>query len=184
MGSKKIKIGDYVSALNENVSGIVTQLGPEITIETEDGFPVLFKAEELVVEPKKWLEAQDLSGLHQKKALDKAPHPNKKSKPRQKSGTPPMIVDLHIEKLVKNPERLQPWQILDVQLDSAKNQLEWALNKRKERIVFIHGIGEGVLKAELETLLRRYDEIRYYPANPAEFGAGALEVYRLQNPKL
>lgn len=184
MAQQNIKIGTKVSAINEDISGIVIDLGPEITIETEDGFSMKFLPNELVVEPEKWLNAQDLSGSIQKKALDKNVKKSKKSKPRQKSGTPLMIVDLHIEKLVKNPGRLEAWQILDIQLDSAKNQLEWALGKRKERIVFIHGIGEGVLKAELETLLRRYDEIRFYPANPAEFGAGALEVYRLQNSKL
>ena len=183
MESQKIKLGAKVSAINEDISGIVTDLGPEITIETVDGFSIKFLPNELVVEPEKWLNAQDLSGLLQKKALEKSVKKFKNSKPRQKSGTSPMIVDLHIDKLVKNHGRLEPWQILDVQLESAKNQLEWALSRRKERIVFIHGIGEGVLKAELETLLRRYDEIRFYPANPAEFGAGALEVYRLQNPK-
>jgi len=93
-----------------------------------------------------------------------------------------MIVDLHIEKLVKNPSKMAKWELLDFQINSAKNQLDWALSKRKERIIFIHGIGEGVLKAELETLLRRYDNIRFYPANASEFGAGAIEVYRLQNP--
>ena len=41
----------------------------------------------------------------------------------------------------------------------------------------------GKLKAELETLFRRYEEIRFYPANPVEFGAGAIEVYRLQNSR-
>ena len=181
--SKKIKIGDHVSAINEAISGVVIALGPEITIETIDGFPIKFAPQDLVPEPKKWLSAQDLNGAHQKKALDHSTRTKKKSKPREKSGTPPMIVDLHIEKLVKNPAKLEPWQILDFQIDSAKNQLQWALNNRKQRVVFIHGIGEGVLKAELETLLRRYDNIRFYPANAAEFGAGAIEVYRLQNAR-
>ena len=181
MPTVNIKIGDHVSVIDEDISGIVTSVGSEITIETTEGFPVKFAPENLVVEPKKWLAAQDLRGMSEKINEDsRIKNPKKRSLSKQ-SGVPPMIVDLHIEKLVKNPGRLEPWQILDFQLDSAKNQLEWALSKRKQRIIFIHGIGEGVLKAELETLLRRYDEIRFYPANPTEFGAGAIEVCRLQN---
>lgn len=183
MATKKITIGDHVSALNEDISGVVISVGSEITIETKEGFPIKFAPEDLVVQPKKWLGPQDFIGIGQKKALDNSTKPPKINKPRSKSGPPPMIVDLHIEKLVKNPRRLEPWQILDFQIESARNQLEWALGKRKQRIVFIHGIGEGVLKAELETLLRRYEEIRFYPANPVEFGAGAIEVYRLQNAR-
>ncbi len=183
MSTVSIKIGDHVSATNEDLSGIVISVGAEITIETTEGFPIKFAPEDLVVEPKKWLAPQDLRGISEKINQDSPIKKPKKSTAGKKSGVPPMIVDLHIEKLVKHPGRLEPWQILDFQLDSAKNQLEWALNKRKQRIIFIHGIGEGVLKAELETLLRRYQEIRFYPANPAEFGAGAIEVYRLQNPK-
>ncbi len=183
MATNKIQIGDHVSAINEALSGVVISVGTEITVETKEGFPIKFAPEDLVVEPKKWLAAQDLSGMHQKKASDNIIKTPKKSKPREKSGPPPMIVDLHIEKLANNPERLDPWHILDFQIDAARNQLEWALSKRKQRIVFIHGIGEGVLKAELETLFRRYEEIRFYPADPVEFGAGAIEVYRLQNSR-
>lgn len=183
MSLKTIEIGDYVSALNEAISGVVVAIDSDITLETSDGFTMSFAPKDLVIEPKTWLETKDFVGLTQKKVDHETGSKSKRPKRRKKDKMPPMIVDLHIEKLVKDPRILQPWQILDFQIDSAKNQLEWALNKRKQRIVFIHGIGQGVLKAELETLLRRYDNIRFYPANAAEFGAGAIEVYRLQNTK-
>ena len=181
MATKKIELGDYVSAINEAVSGVVIAIGEEITIESTEGFPIKFAPDELVVEPKKWLEAKDFQGLHHKKTQDKTATLRPKYMARPKTGTPPIIIDLHIEKLTKNHNKLEPWEILDFQMESARNQLEWAINKRKQRIIFIHGIGEGVLKAELETLFRRYDNIRFYPANAMEFGAGAIEVYRLQN---
>ena len=181
MASKTIELGDFVSAINEAISGVVIGVGDQITIESSEGFPMKFTPDELVVEPKKWLEAKDFNGLYHKKSQDKTTTTRPKSMARRKTGAPPIIIDLHIEKLTKNHNRLAPWEILDFQMESARNQLEWAINKRKQRIIFIHGIGEGVLKAELETLFRRYDNIRFYPANAMEFGAGAIEVYRLQN---
>ena len=181
MDSKTIQLGDFVSAINEAISGVVIAVGDEITIESTEGFPIKFTPEELVIEPKKWLETKDFNGLYNKKAQDKSISSRPKRTTRVKAGIPPIIIDLHIEKLTKKHNRLEPWEILDFQIESARNQLEWAINKRKQRIIFIHGIGEGVLKAELETLFRRYDNIRFYPANAMEFGAGAIEVYQMQN---
>jgi len=53
--------------------------------------------------------------------------------------------------------------------------------KRIQKIVFIHGVGEGVLKIELEYLFARYNNVKYYDANYQKYGLGATEVYILQN---
>jgi hypothetical protein len=50
-------------------------------------------------------------------------------------------------------------------------------------VVFIHGVGEGVLKIELEYLFRRYENVKYYDADYQKYGLGATEVYILQNIK-
>jgi dsDNA-specific endonuclease/ATPase MutS2 len=47
-------------------------------------------------------------------------------------------------------------------------------------MVFIHGKGEGVLKLELEYLLKRYN-VKFYDANYQKYGLGATEVYIYQN---
>ena len=89
MEHQNIKIGTKVSAINEDISGIVIDLGPEITIETEDGFSMKFLPNELVVEPEKWLNTQDLSGSMQKKALDKNVKRSKKVSHVKNQGHPP-----------------------------------------------------------------------------------------------
>ncbi|MEX0273541.1 MAG: Smr/MutS family protein, partial [Flavobacteriaceae bacterium] len=48
--------------------------------------------------------------------------------------------------------------------------------------VFIHGVGEGVLREELQYLFRRYDNVEYYDADYQQYGLGATEVYIFQNP--
>jgi CTP:phosphocholine cytidylyltransferase-like protein len=72
-------------------------------------------------------------------------------------------------------------EMLNLQMDTAKRQLEFAIRKRIQKVVFIHGVGEGTLKAELEYLFGRYD-VKYYDADYQKYGLGATEVYIYQNP--
>ena len=49
--------------------------------------------------------------------------------------------------------------------------------------MFIHGVGEGVLRTELEFLLGRYPNVAFYDAEYAKYGVGATEVYIYQKAK-
>jgi dsDNA-specific endonuclease/ATPase MutS2 len=95
-----------------------------------------------------------------------------------------MEVDLHIHQLVKSTKGMQNHDILNLQLDTAKKRLEFALSKRIQRIVFIHGVGSGVLKLELEYLLKRYDQLKFYAADFQKYGHGATEVYIFQQKRI
>ena len=92
-----------------------------------------------------------------------------------------MEVDLHIWKLVDKTKGLTNFEMLNIQLETAKRQLEFAIRKRIQRIVFIHGVGEGVLKAELVTLFNRYEGLKWYDTDFRKYGVGATEVYIFQN---
>ena len=92
-------------------------------------------------------------------------------------------VDLHIEKLVPNKRGLSNYDILNIQMETAKRQLNFAMQNRMPKVVFIHGVGEGVLKAELDFLLGRYDNVTFQDANFQKYGLGATEVYFKQNTK-
>jgi dsDNA-specific endonuclease/ATPase MutS2 len=70
-----------------------------------------------------------------------------------------------------------------LQSETAKRHLEFAIRNRIPKIVFIHGVGEGVLKAELDFLFGRYDTISFQDANYQKYGLGATEVYIKQNTK-
>ena len=71
--------------------------------------------------------------------------------------------------------------MLNLQLETAKRQLEFAMRKRIQKVVFIHGVGEGVLKEELKYLFNRYDNVSFYDAEYKKYGLGATEVYIYQN---
>ena len=93
-----------------------------------------------------------------------------------------MEVDLHINQLVKSSRGMSNHEMLNLQLDTARHKLEFAIRKRIQKVVFIHGVGEGVLKMELEYLLGRYANVKFYDADYQKYGLGATEVYILQNP--
>lgn len=181
-----MKVGDKVSVLDEDVSGVVRSIsGSTVTLETEDGFMLNFEKSELIVlhSTNKTIEQAVNSSeintvIAEKETLKKKP--TKRIKPKERTQAT-MEVDLHIHHLVKSSRGMTNFEMLNLQLQTAKRQLEFAIQKRIQRIVFIHGVGEGVLKQELETLFRRYDNIKYYDANFQKYGFGATEVYIYQN---
>ena len=179
------KPGDRVELLDDDLSGIVQKVhGDEIEIKTEDGFIMSFPADHLV-KIKDDINDIDVEEFDFEEVLKEKTPPKKKhssrSKPKDK-GAPPMEVDLHINQLVKSSRGMANHEMLNLQLDTARHKLEFAMQKRIQKVVFIHGVGEGVLKMELEYLLGRYSNIKFYDADYQKYGLGATEVYILQNP--
>jgi hypothetical protein len=179
-----MKIGDTVSVLDEALTGTVIAIhSGDITIETEDGFELAYAENELVIMDnsisKKDLHPSNIKAIISEKETKK----NRNSiriKPKERK-LPPMEVDLHIHQLTSNEKGMDPHDKLNLQMDAAKRQLDFAISKKIQRIVFIHGVGEGVLRAELEYLFRRYDNVSYNDADYKKYGRGATEVYIFQN---
>lgn len=181
----KFEVNDKVEVLDDALEGKVIKIdGDKIYIETSEGFLMDFNASELVKigeEQSRMIATDDVSfsDIIKEKQPTKRPK-SAKVKPKERNA-PPMEVDLHIEKLVNSYRGMSNFDILSVQLDTAKRQIEFAVKKRIPKIVFIHGVGEGVLKAELDYLLGRYDNLKFYDANFQKYGLGATEVYIFQN---
>ncbi|MEW4922707.1 Smr/MutS family protein [Algibacter sp. 2305UL17-15] len=182
----RFKIGNRVAVLDEELSGVVKQIDETtVTLETEDGFLLDFEAHELVLlDTDNDLDAAVFSNSNVNEVLSEKEGGKRKShkrvKPKERS-QPAMEVDLHINQLVRSSRGMTNFDMLNLQMQTAKRQLEFAISKRIQRIVFIHGVGEGVLKAELESLFGRYDNLKYYDANYQKYGLGATEVYFYQN---
>lgn len=181
---KSIQIGDKVAVLDDILSGIVIAVEDLITIETEDGFHLEFSPSELVPEVDVLFrqKSSDISIQTLQSKIDKPVSKGLRTKPKERNA-PAMVVDLHIHQLVKSDKGMAPHEILSLQLDTVKHKLEFAFSKKIQKIVFIHGVGEGVLRSEMEYILRHYDNIQFYDADYRKYGQGALEVYVLQNKK-
>ena len=182
---RKFEIGDRVSVLDEAVDGIVIEVeNNEITIETNDKFLMTYFVNELI----KANNSNELNSFNKTEALLKKNNDAQLSRKqlelqkkleKVEKGIPEF--DLHIEKLVKNKNGLTNFDILTIQLDTAKRHVEFAVKNRIPKIVFIHGVGEGILKAELDFMLKRYEQISFQDANYQKYGLGATEVFFKQN---
>ncbi|GAA3590354.1 DNA mismatch repair protein MutS [Flavivirga amylovorans] len=180
------KLGDSVLVIDENLSGIIKEIsGNTISIETTEGFLLDFQSNELVLNKANSTFNRELFSKTTITAVvseKEQPSKRKQVKTRAKDRyEPTMEIDLHINQLVRSPKGMSKHDILTLQLDTAKRQLEFAIKKRIQKIVFIHGVGEGVLKVELEYLFGRYNNIKFYEANYQKYGLGATEVYIYQN---
>lgn len=180
----KFKKGQKVSVLDDAISGVVLKIQNElITILTSEGFELEFHTSELIIEPDDTvIKNEVLNANFQQVIKNKETHHKRRLsiKPKTKDSEK-LVVDLHIHQLVEKYNNMGSFEILNLQLDTAKRQLEFAISKRLPHIVFIHGVGEGVLKMELQTLLRRYDNVTFYDADYKTFGLGATEVRIFQN---
>lgn len=182
---RKFEIGDRVSVLDEAVDGVVIEVkNNEITIETNDKFVMTYFVNELI----KVNNSSELNDFNKTEALLKKNNDAQLSRKqlelqkkleKVEKGIPEF--DLHIEKLVKNKNGLTNFDILTIQLDTAKRHIEFAIKNRIPKIVFIHGVGEGILKAELDFMLKRYEQISFQDANYQKYGLGATEVFFKQN---
>lgn len=182
---KIFNIGDKVSVLDDAIDGVVVSVkNNEVTIETSDKFMMTYFVNELI----KINNANELNNFNKSEALVKIKNdetPTRKQVELQKKlekverGVPEF--DLHIEKLVKNKNGLSNFDILTIQLETAKRHIEFSIKNRIPKIVFIHGVGEGVLKSELDFMLKRYEQISFQDANYQKYGLGATEVFFKQN---
>lgn len=122
-----------------------------------------------------FVSAEELqSVLIQKKEVDKP-----KSQPIVKRGGKNEIleIDLHINELLDDTRGMGNAEILNYQLDKFREVMEKYKAKREQKIVFIHGKGDGVLrKALIDELKRKYSNCRYQDASFQEYGFGATMV--------
>ena len=178
-----LEIGNKVAVLDADIRGVITRKENNMFfVKDDDGMEYSFLASELV---KIHVDQNELS-----KHID-INNPLLKAKVQQKNKKKESIfvkdknevvmeVDLHAEKLVKSTRGMDNYDVLSLQLRTAKHKVEYCISKSISKLVLIHGVGEGVLKSELNYLLNNYP-VKYYDASYQKYGAGATEVYIFQN---
>ena len=99
----------------------------------------------------------------------------KKHQPKVKNDI--VEVDLHIHELLDDTNGMSNSEMLNYQLDVFHKTLNEYKNKKGQRIVFIHGKGDGVLRrAILDELKRKYKNYSSQDASFREYGFGATMV--------
>ena len=113
-------------------------------------------------------------------SADKSNHkkPSKENRPlRSRSEGDMLVVDLHADEILETTQGMEPFDILQYQLEVFRRTLQEHAKNYGQKIIFIHGKGEGVLRKALVTELRRnYKGYLYQDASFREYGYGATQV--------
>lgn len=121
-------------------------------------------------------EEIDLQELQQaaKEKKDEAPVIQK---PAQEANNNTVEVDLHIDQLIDSTAGMENKDILDYQLDVFHKTLDKYKLRRGQKIVFIHGKGDGILRQRiLWELQTHYKRFRHQDASFKQYGYGATMV--------
>jgi len=95
---------------------------------------------------------------------------------KYKTGTAEAIVDLHIAELVDNISGMSSHDMFSLQMEVFKKALDSAMKNDYERVTFIHGVGNGVLKNAIIKALDEYEGLENKMASISKFGVGGLDV--------
>ena len=144
-----LKTGQSVVLMDSNLRGKIIGLGKTVRIELEDGLVIESAYGEFAVTDK-----SEIASLKEMKVKAKKPV----TAPRQTSPTnpdAPLTVDLHIE-AIPGGRNIPKGQQLQFQMDTFRKIIRQNLSHRGKKISFIHGIGDGILKAAIR---KELDEV-------------------------
>ncbi len=100
---------------------------------------------------------------------------NKNSKPHHYNRKEEEF-DLHITEIIEDFTQPNHYQYLELQLNLFRKKMDEAIQQNYASVVFIHGVGKGILKEALLKELIKYKGIKYYEASYQKYGKGALKV--------
>lgn len=130
----------------------------------EDAYLFQIDREEVNVDPKKIVEQMYEGSAGQESNTLPFALPSKE-------------VDLHIEELTEDHQKMSNDEMLQLQLKIFRDSLEKAIAGKMEEITFIHGVGNGVLKSRIQAILSKNKDILFFKdAQREKFGYGATYV--------
>ena len=143
-----LKVGQSVVLMDSDLRGKIVSLGRSVKIELEDGLIIDAAYGEFAV-----TRDHEVSALMQTSVKHKQITSSKK--PAVLSGSDALVVDLHIE-AIPGSRTTPKGQQLQFQMDTFRRVIRENQHHRGMTITFIHGIGDGILKAAIR---KELDEV-------------------------
>lgn len=192
---RDFKVGDLVKFLNDVGTATVLRVeGNVVIVEDEDGFERSVERAELMdagdrdQDEKKYgnklpdvaqLLTQEM-GERRMKELQRdfeVRYQNAQATSMSRRDAH-MEVDLHIHELVDDQRGLADGAKLAIQMAHFDRMMDIAKREKLRRIVFIHGVGQGVLRHQIRTALdQHHPDCNYREGDPRRYGSGATEVW-------
>ena len=146
---KGLKVGQSVVLMDSDHRGKIIGLGKTVRIELEDGLVIESAYGEFAVTDKKEIATLKQTDIKAKKTGTKS----RRSALANPDGS--LTIDLHIE-AIPGGTSVPKGQQLQFQMDIFRKIIRENANHRGMKITFIHGIGDGILKAAIR---KELDEI-------------------------
>lgn len=161
-----MKIGDQISVLDENLSGIITSVNGNIVVfKDEYGFTYQYPKEKLV--PKN-------ASIYENIEVIRKAEPRKViSKKHDKN---PLILDLHFHNLVKNPTDYDSFERLFIQKEKLIETISFCRKNHLKRLEIVHGIGDGILQKMVWDILESQTNLDFYNKEILHHQSGAIMV--------
>ena len=144
-----IKVGQSIVLMDSNLRGKIIGIGKTVRIELEDGLVIESGYGEFAVTDK----AEIASLKDSKVKTRQTSNATKRPVPVNPDGS--LTVDLHIE-AIPGGTSVPKGQQLQFQMDTFRRIIRDNANRRGMKITFIHGIGDGILKAAIR---KELDEV-------------------------
>lgn len=141
----------------------------------EEDALVYYLVQEDMAEKELLVSADDLERAMKEKRRADAPARRRVGGKSEKA--PVVEVDLHIHQLLDTTVGMDNTAILEYQLKKFNEVMKEHLTRKNQKLVFIHGKGDGVLRnAILKELKKNYPSCYYQDASFQEYGHGATMV--------
>lgn len=190
MQIEDIHIGDEVRFLDSVGGGRVSRIDAKrkmVYVEDADGFELPTPlAQIVVVAQAEHSHIADTMSVPSPRDLKKKEQgtthiptaDERKAKGKKEAKKEDVLeVDLHISALTERWRDIQRNEMLQLQLSVFQRVMRDNIRNKGKKIVFIHGRGEGILKAAIASALNRdYPSCEYYDASFAQYGFGATMV--------
>ena len=170
---KIFNIGERVVLKKERTKAtILLNIGDKkVKIKDEDGFEYIINNSDLLPLDTNTDNTQSYGNQFDIKEDDLPKKDIKKLKLNKTDSSGRVKIDLHIEQLTNYYHHMQNSEIVKIQMEYCKKELDLAMFKAKHSLEIVHGIGEGVLKSEVHKLLKMYN-LSFFESN----NGGSTEV--------
>lgn len=178
--SVKLEVGKKVGFLSERGTAVILEIrGKKVLVEDCDGFERELLVSEIIEihsSPKKVEPTSSDVANEKLKGVIKTRKEQKVQQSKQHRGLVEWELDLHIEELVESIAGMSNAEIVLKQLHAFKNKFIAAKSQRVDKLVVIHGVGEGVLRNEIRSFLHKQEGIEFEDADFRKYGKGATLV--------
>lgn len=146
-----MKIGDKVSVLDEDLVGVIVSIGDNVVVQDQYGFEYSVKKEKVITRD------EDLykKTITTKKEEIEIVHVSKKHNHKMP------VLDLHFDKLVKNPQDFSSWERLMIQKETLIDRLDFCRQNNIKSLEIIYGIGDGILQKMVFEVLSGYADLEF-----------------------